>query len=588
MASNANIKAVITAEDRASGTLKQFGNNVDKTGSRASRAMGNFTKVAIGAGIAVGALATKFILLPGIDRVLKIEEAQAKLKGLGHTTKSITKIMDSALKSVKGTAFGLDSAATAAASAVAAGVKPGKELTKYLTTVGDAATIAGVSFEEMGSIFGKVQTQQRAYTMEINQLADRGIPIYQWLQKELGVTQEALRDMVANGEIDSETYFKVIQKNIGGAALESGKTTIGAWKNMLAAMSRVGAAIVEQVIPHVREGFNSLTTWFDDNSDNIVLFFQNLSVKLQELGQKIGEYLGPKLEALKNTFMVLLPTLRELWQNVLQPLVAEFGTFLVAAIGFAIDALNLLLTALQPVLSWLARNAGMTQQLIKAIGLLWVAMKISAGITAFTGGMDIILNKLILARASLFATRQQVGLLRASLAKGMSLTILIGGALIALELVYQKFLDTKAAMEGEEAARRGANKSRESAIQGLNDIAKGRAPGNKAHAKKTLKAWGVPGYASGTSFFGGGQALVGERGPEMVSLPRGSKVHRNDETRKMMGGGTTINISIPMVTGGATERRKIARLLIRDLQDIASMNGRTVGEMLESNYGLVS
>ena len=37
----------------------------------------------------------------------------------------------------------------------------------------------------------------------------------------------------------------------------------------------------------------------------------------------------------------------------------------------------------------------------------------------------------------------------------------------------------------------------------------------------------VPGFASGTSFAPGGMALVGERGPELVNLPRGSKVFPN-------------------------------------------------------------
>ena len=242
------------------------------------------------AAVGMAALATTIATMTikgGISRALNIEDAQAKLRGLGHDAASVETIMESALASVKGTAYGLDAAATAAASAVAAGVKPGQELTKYLSLAGDAATIAGVSFEEMSSIFGKVQTQQRAYTMEINQLADRGIPIYQWLQEELGVTQEALRKMVAAGEVDSATYFKVIQKNIGGAALESGKTTRGAWQNLLAAMSRVGERIVKGPIDSVREGFGTMTKWIDNNSDTIVYAVQDTLDVMVALGRGV-------------------------------------------------------------------------------------------------------------------------------------------------------------------------------------------------------------------------------------------------------------------------------------------------------------
>lgn len=221
---------------------------------------------ALGLATAIGAMTVK----GGISRALNIEDAQAKLRGLGHDADSVKDIMNSALASVKGTAYGLDAAATLAATAVAAGVKPGQELTKYLSLAADAATIAGTSIDEMGSIFGKVQTQQRAYTQELNMLADRGIPIYQWLQDELGLTQEQLRKMVAAGEVDSATYFKVIQKNIGGAALESGKTTRGAYQNLLAALSRIGQRIVQGPIDKIRTGFGDMTRWIDNNADTIV------------------------------------------------------------------------------------------------------------------------------------------------------------------------------------------------------------------------------------------------------------------------------------------------------------------------------
>ncbi|MDP4174141.1 MAG: hypothetical protein Q8933_09255 [Bacteroidota bacterium] len=51
----------------------------------------------------------------------------------------------------------------------------------------------------------------------------------------------------------------------------------------------------------------------------------------------------------------------------------------------------------------------------------------------------------------------------------------------------------------------------------------------------------IPMLAKGTDFFGGGLAIVGEQGPELVRLPRGSRVTPNQETQGMLG-GMTINI----------------------------------------------
>lgn len=47
---------------------------------------------------------------------------------------------------------------------------------------------------------------------------------------------------------------------------------------------------------------------------------------------------------------------------------------------------------------------------------------------------------------------------------------------------------------------------------------------------------GIPGFANGTNYAPGGLAMVGERGPELVNLPRGSQVIPNSE---LMAGGVT-------------------------------------------------
>lgn len=55
----------------------------------------------------------------------------------------------------------------------------------------------------------------------------------------------------------------------------------------------------------------------------------------------------------------------------------------------------------------------------------------------------------------------------------------------------------------------------------------------------------VPGYAGGTSFHPGGLAMVGERGPELVNLPRGSAVYPNGTGP---GGGNVYNIKGNLLT----------------------------------------
>ena len=241
----------------------------DAVGKSEKKTDGFFSKLGKGlktAAVGVAAVATGVAALAiggGISRALNIEDAQAKLKGLGHDTQSVEAIMKDALASVKGTAFGLDAAATTAAAAVASGIKPGKELEGYLRLTADAATIAGVSMEEMGSIMNKVQANGKAQMEDLNRLTERGIPIMQMLADEYGVTAEEMSDMVSRGEVDSDRFRAALEKNLGGAALESGNTTRGAFANMRAALSRLGLVFVEDALGGAKTFFNEVTVILD-------------------------------------------------------------------------------------------------------------------------------------------------------------------------------------------------------------------------------------------------------------------------------------------------------------------------------------
>ncbi|WP_336502868.1 phage tail protein [Microbacterium paraoxydans] len=233
-------------------------------------------KIVGGVGVLAGTVGA-IALGGGISRALNIEDATAKLKGLGHDTKAVEAIMQDALASVKGTAFGLDAAATTAASAVAAGIKPGQELERYLRLTADAATIAGTSMGEMGDIINQVTSKGYAGMENLNRLTERGIPIMQWLQKEYGVTADGLQKMVSRGEVDAATFRKAIEDNIGGAALESGNTTRGSLANLGAALSRLGEAFAGPALGLARDFFGELTTI----ADGITARVQPVVEKLQ-------------------------------------------------------------------------------------------------------------------------------------------------------------------------------------------------------------------------------------------------------------------------------------------------------------------
>ncbi|WP_347031721.1 tape measure protein [Brevibacterium paucivorans] len=265
------------------GVESQFKKSGGQSGSVFSKAL----KGVAGAGVvaAGGAIATGFgmAIAKGFSRLNAIDQAEKKLQGLGHSTQAVEGIMKNALASVKGTAFGLDEAANVAASLVASGIKPGQELEKTLKTVADSATIAGIGMEDMGAIFGKVAATGKLQGDELNQLSERGIPALQLLSKHLGVTTDEVRKMVSKGQVDFKTFAEAMESGMGGAAQKSGETFMGAWKNVQAALGRIGATLLEPVFNALKDAMNVLTPALDEMQKAMEPFAATLAELISDI-----------------------------------------------------------------------------------------------------------------------------------------------------------------------------------------------------------------------------------------------------------------------------------------------------------------
>lgn len=346
---------------------KQFSNNFERESSKSSRRSGSKVGGSILGGLAGVATKGVAVLAPlvgigslvnaGFSRLTAIDDAKAKLIGLGNSAEDVQKIMDSALAAVKGTSFGMDEAATTAATAVAAGIKPGEELTNYLTLVSDAAAIAGTSMEEMGAIFNKVETGGRVFTDDLNQLADRGLPIFTWLQEEYGVTAEELRKMVESGEVDSATFQKVVNENIGGAAQEMGKSVSGSLKNLSASFSRFGAALVGPVFDKLGGLFNGLTGVVDKATTAVGPLMDRLGGMFSEFFEnKILPAVREAMPVVKTIFNDLREGASKLLPSVI-PVAKALGTTLMGAVKALIPALAPLAGAIKNAWSGLGALA---------------------------------------------------------------------------------------------------------------------------------------------------------------------------------------------------------------------------------------
>lgn len=267
------------------GDITQAADNAAKTGGTSilgkfGGAFGKIGKVGLGAIGTIAGGITALAAKGGFQRALAIENAQAKLKGLGHDSKSIAEIMNNALASVKGTAFGLGDAATVAATLSAAGIKSGQQMTNVLKTVADTAQISGRSLTDIGTIFSSVAARGKLQGDDMLQLMSSGVPVLQLLAKHLGKTSEEVSDMVSKGKIDFQTFADSMQEGLGGAALAAGDTFSGALANVKAALSRLGEGPGKLALESLRKTFNAAIPAVDALSSQLTPFVEQLNGKL--------------------------------------------------------------------------------------------------------------------------------------------------------------------------------------------------------------------------------------------------------------------------------------------------------------------
>lgn len=262
-----------------------------QAGSRLGESLKTWGKrAAVGAGVGISA-ALGGALTGGFKRLSAIEDAKAMLRGLGHSGEEVKGIMKNVADATMGTAVRMDEAAGTAAQLVGAGIKPGKDLENTLRLVADAATIAGGDMQGMSAIFGKTAAANRLSMEEVNQLLDRGIPIFQSLADEMGVSQGAVRDMVSAGKVDFQTFSNAMQETLGGSAKSAGSTMRGALENLGAYLSRVGASLLEGVFPSVKDAINKASDWLHGFEDDAKRIGAAIGDWLQGAAKAIGKFI---------------------------------------------------------------------------------------------------------------------------------------------------------------------------------------------------------------------------------------------------------------------------------------------------------
>ena len=330
------------------------------TGDLGSKFNSSITKPA---GVAMGAVGGLVGAL-GFKRLMGMDAAEAKLKGLGYAGKDVETIQGQVETAIQGSMTTMAEGTDIAAGGLAAGVEKGKDLEQYIKLVGDAAVGSGRPVNEMAQIFARVQGSGKVMTEELN-MVEEGMPGFaKAMADDMGIPLDEFREKVTNGEVSSEQFMDTMDSFAGKMSGEYAKSFEGMTKNTMAFVGQIGEKILGGAFEKSKKSLNEFLGWIS-------------SPEVQNGATRLGEKFGVAFNIIINAVSGAV----KWFANLPGPVLKTVGAF------------GMLLVSVGPVLTLFSKITGMIAGLFgpfgKLLGLLagmgpvgWIIMGVVAAIAA--------------------------------------------------------------------------------------------------------------------------------------------------------------------------------------------------------------
>ncbi len=256
------------------GNLAQLGQNMTRAITVPLAGLG---ALAVKSAADLEKLEASFVSLTG-----GVDQAAAMMKQLNEFTAS--------------TPFQIENVANAARQLIASGTEIG-EVNNQLRFLGDIAATSGVTIEEIAAIFAKVNAKGKVELENLNQLAERGIPIFKALADATGLPADSL----GAGAVSVEQFNTVLKSFAeeggfaAGAMERLSQTAAGQFSTALDNLKLAGASIGELLLPAV----NNLLELIIKLSQRFAELNPNTKGLILEMGLLLGS-IGPLVMALPN------------------------------------------------------------------------------------------------------------------------------------------------------------------------------------------------------------------------------------------------------------------------------------------------
>jgi len=505
---DANIKGFEAGIKKAESQMQGFDKAVSSAGNKIANVFESIGKAAIGyakvLGVA-GAGATVFAVKTAAD----LQSLSTSFETLTGSAEKGRKVFMDLKKMGATTPFEVTDLAKATQTMLAFGINVDKTQ-GYLKMLGDVSMGNKDKLSGLALAFSQVQSTGRLMGQDLLQMINQGFNPLTIIAQKTGKSMSVLKKEMEDGKISAEMVadaFKTATSE-GGLfyqGMDRGAKTLGGTFSTLmdnikmmaaglAGLSEEGTIVEGSLLDLTQKGVNALNEALS-------------KIDWVKVGTDIRNNVISAIEALRTSIETIIN-----WYNqhkiAIEILMVTLGSF-VTAITIVRTAM-LIYTTVMTIATAVTTGFGAVLAFITSpIGLIIIGLTalIALGYTLWRNWGTL--------------TAQGTWL-------GNTLQFISNTATQAWNSI-QNFINTLKNIKMPSELQR--------VIDGFNAI-KNVASSNLSNIGKLFR---IPGFANGVRNFGGGLAVVGEQGPELVNLPKGADVFTNQESRQMVGGaGITI------------------------------------------------
>jgi tape measure domain-containing protein len=210
----------------------------------------------IGGYFTAGAIATGLYQIgkASLSAAANMEQQKVAFTSMLGSAEKAQKLLDQMQAFAASTPFQFNEIVDAGKKLVAFG-EDAENVTKTLGRIGDVAAGLGVPLGELTEIYGKARVQQTLYAEDLNQLAGRGIPIFEELAKVMNVNASEVKKLGSEGKISFsllEQVFKNMTSEGGkfaGLMDAQSKTLAGKWSNFNDQLDKTAVLLGQKMAP---------------------------------------------------------------------------------------------------------------------------------------------------------------------------------------------------------------------------------------------------------------------------------------------------------------------------------------------------